>query len=103
MSPKKLLALSALVVLLCAVIPLFERKMPTTDERSRKGDLYWDIAQDRVERIEVSRGTETLEFQRAGDAGWRCSASREAPGRRVRGRASCRTSPCGASAAGAGR
>jgi hypothetical protein len=71
MSPKKLLALSALVALLFAFILLFERKMPTTEERSRKGDLYWDIAQDRVERIEVSRGAETLEFQRAGDAGWR--------------------------------
>src|SRR5262249_2284568 len=71
MSPKKLLALSAVVVLLFAFILLFERKMPTTEERSRKGDLYWDIAQDRVDRIEVSRGAETLEFQRAGDAGWR--------------------------------
>jgi hypothetical protein len=71
MSPKKLLALSAVVVALFAFILLFERRMPTTEERSRKGDLYWDIPQDRIERIELARGSETLEFQRAGEAGWR--------------------------------
>ena len=71
MSPKKLILLSALVVALFAFILLFERKMPTTEERSRKGDLYWDIAQDRIERVEVKRGEEALEFQRAGEAAWR--------------------------------
>jgi hypothetical protein len=71
MSPKKLLALSAVVVALVAFIFFFERKMPTTDERSRKGDLYWDIPQDQVERIEIARGAQTLEFQRAGEAGWK--------------------------------
>jgi hypothetical protein len=71
MSPKKLLALSAVVVVLFGFILLFERKMPTTEERSRKGDLYWDIPQDRVQRIEIVRGAETLEFQRAGEIGWR--------------------------------
>lgn len=71
MSPKKLIALSAVVVVLFGFILLFERKMPTTEERSRKGDLYWDIPQDQVQRIEIVRGPETLEFQRTGDAGWR--------------------------------
>jgi hypothetical protein len=71
MSPKKLIALSAIVVVLFGFILLFERKMPTTEERSRKGDLYWDIPQDRVQRIEVVRGAETLEFQRTGELGWR--------------------------------
>ena len=71
MSPKKLLALSAVVVVLFGFIFLVERKMPTTEERSRKGDLYWDIPQDRVQRIEIVRGAETLEFQRAGEIGWR--------------------------------
>ena len=71
MSPKKLIALSAVVVVLFGFILLFERKMPTTEERSRKGDLYWDIPQDRVQRIEVVRGAETLEFQRTGEVGWR--------------------------------
>ncbi len=71
MSPKKLLALSAVVVALFLFIFFFERKMPTTEERSRKGDLYWDIPEDRIERVEVDRGGEILEFQRAGDAGWK--------------------------------
>jgi hypothetical protein len=71
MSPKKLLALSAVVVALVAFIFFFERKMPTTEERSRKGELYWDIPQDRIERVELTRGGETLEFHRAGEAGWR--------------------------------
>jgi len=71
MSPKKLLALSAVVVVLFGFILLFERKMPTTEERSRKGDLYWDIPQDHVQRIEIVRGAETLEFQRTGEIGWR--------------------------------
>lgn len=71
MSPKKLLVLSAVVVALFAFILLFERKMPTTEERARKGDLYWDIPQDRLQKISLTRGAETLEFERAGDAGWR--------------------------------
>jgi Domain of unknown function (DUF4340) len=71
MSPKKLIALSAVVVVLFGFILLFERKLPTTEERSRKGDLYWDIPQDRIQRIEVVRGAETLEFQRTGEIGWR--------------------------------
>ena len=71
MSPKKLLALSAVVVALFGFIFFIERRMPTTEERSRKGDLYWDIPADRVERIEIDRGGESLEFQRAGEAGWK--------------------------------
>ncbi|HWZ86619.1 MAG TPA: DUF4340 domain-containing protein [Thermoanaerobaculia bacterium] len=71
MSPRKLLALTAVVVALVAFIFFVERKMPTTEERARKGDLYWDIPQDRIERIELARAGETLEFQRAGAAGWR--------------------------------
>ena len=70
MSPRKLLALSGVVVVLFAFIVFFERKMPTTEERARKGDLYWDIPQDSVQRMEIVRNGETLEFQRAG-TGWR--------------------------------
>lgn len=70
MSPRKLLALSGVVVVLFAFIVFFERKMPTTEERARKGDLYWDIPQDSVQKMEIVRNGETLEFQRAG-AGWK--------------------------------
>jgi hypothetical protein len=69
-SAKKLLALTAVVALLFGFIFLFERRMPTTEDRTRKGDLYWDIPEGEVERIELTRAGETLEFQRAGEAGW---------------------------------
>ncbi len=45
--------------------------MPTTEEAARKGDLYWDIPEDRIEKIEVARAGEVLEFQRAGQSGWK--------------------------------
>ena len=52
MSAKKLLALTAVVVALFAFIFLFERKMPSTEPSAqRKGDLYWDIPEDRVDAI----------------------------------------------------
>jgi hypothetical protein len=57
-SPKKLLLLTAIVAVLFAFIALFERKMPTTSERERKGDLYWDIPEEQVGRIELTRGGE---------------------------------------------
>ncbi len=71
MSAKKLLTLTAVVALLFAFIVLVERRMPTTEERTRKGDLYWDIPEEQVERIELARGGETLEFQRSGEATWK--------------------------------
>lgn len=71
MSAKKLLALTAVVAALFGFIFLFERRMPTTEERARKGDLYWDIPEEQVERVELARSGETLEFHRAGQAGWK--------------------------------
>lgn len=70
MSPKKLLVLTAVVAVLFAFIALYERKMPSTAERQRKGDVYWDLPEDRVERLTLVRGAETLEFQKNGTS-WR--------------------------------
>jgi hypothetical protein len=70
-SAKKLLVLTAVVALLFGFIFIFERRMPTTEEQTRKGDLYWDIPAEQIERIELARSGETLEFQRAGEAGWK--------------------------------
>jgi hypothetical protein len=70
-SPRKLVVLTAVVVVLFAFIALFERKMPSTEERQRKGDLYWDLPEDRVTQLTLTREGETLEFQRTGDGPWR--------------------------------
>ena len=71
MSPRKLVILTGVVLVLFAFIALWERKMPSTEERKRKGDLYWDLPEDRVTQITMTREGETLEFQRTGDAPWR--------------------------------
>ena len=70
MSPKKLLLLTAIVAILFGFIALFERKMPSTGERERKGELYWDIPVDKIDRIELTRGDEKLEFLRADASHW---------------------------------
>ena len=71
MSPKKLILLTAVVAVLFAFIVFFERKMPTTADRERKGDLYWDIPAEKIDRLEISRGPEVLEFQRANPTAWK--------------------------------
>ena len=66
MSPRKILLLTAVVVVLFGFILLFERKMPTTSERREKGDLVWDIADDRIEGLELERGGATIELKKDG-------------------------------------
>lgn len=71
MSPRRLIVLSAVVAALLAFIVLFERRMPSTGERQSKGDLYWDLPEERLTRLTLTRNGETLEFQRSGEAPWR--------------------------------
>jgi Domain of unknown function (DUF4340) len=70
-SPRKLIVLTAIVVVLFTVIFVWERKMPSTADRQRKGELYWDLPEDRVTQLTVTREGETLEFRRTADAPWR--------------------------------
>ncbi len=44
--------------------------MPTTSERQSKGDLHWDLPEDRVESIRLERPGSVVELVRDGDA-WR--------------------------------
>jgi hypothetical protein len=67
-SSRKLLGLTGVVVALFAFIFFIERKMPTTADREQKGDLHWDLPEDRVERIRLERGGETVELAKSGDA-----------------------------------
>jgi hypothetical protein len=67
-SSRKLLILTGVVVALFAFIFFIERKMPTTGERQQKGELHWDLPEDRVERIRLERGGDSLELAKTGDA-----------------------------------
>ena len=78
MSSRKLLVLTGVVVALFAFIFFFERKMPTTGERQQKGDLHWDLPEDRVQRIRIERSGETVELARSGEA-WRLVKPEEYP------------------------
>ncbi len=71
MSARKLLFLTAVVAVLIGFIFLFERKMPSTSERQSKGELHWDLPEDRIERLALTRGAEQLEFQKTAPAPWR--------------------------------
>ena len=70
MSARKLLLLTAVVFGLFAFIVFFERKMPTTGERQSKGDLHWDLPEDRVVSIQLDHGGSIVELVHDGDA-WR--------------------------------
>jgi hypothetical protein len=70
MSTRKLLILTGVVALLFAFIFFFERKMPTTSELAEKGEMYWDLPEDRVEKIILERATDTVELVKAGES-WR--------------------------------
>ena len=78
MSSRKLLVLTGVVVLLFAFIFFIERKMPTTAERLQKGDVHWDLPEDRVERIRLERGGETVELVKSGDV-WKLVRPEEYP------------------------
>lgn len=68
MSSRKLLVLTGFVVALFAFIFFFERKLPTTAERGEKGELHWDLPEDRVESIRLVRAGDTVELAKTGDA-----------------------------------
>src|SRR5712692_5826502 len=67
MSPRKLLVLTAVVLLLFGFIILFERKMPSTSQRQEKGDLVWEIPQDRIETLRLEHGGLTVELKQAAE------------------------------------
>ncbi|HSS45371.1 MAG TPA: DUF4340 domain-containing protein, partial [Thermoanaerobaculia bacterium] len=71
MSPRKLLFLTVAVLLLFGFILLFERKMPTTEERERKGNLIWELPQDSIESLELSHSGSVVELTKAEKNAWR--------------------------------
>jgi hypothetical protein len=71
MSPRKLLGLTAIVLLLLGFIVFFERKMPSTSERQEKGDLVWELPQERIESLRLEHGASVVELRKGEGAGWR--------------------------------
>src|SRR5262249_35436899 len=72
MSPRKLLVLTVVVVLLFAFIILFERKMPSTSQRQEKADLVWEVPQDRIESLRLEHAGSVIELkQDAVSHGWK--------------------------------
>jgi hypothetical protein len=71
MTPRKLIILTTLVVALFLFVFLFERKMPTTGERVQKGDLVWEIPEDKVESVRLERPSGIVELARAGEKSWK--------------------------------
>jgi hypothetical protein len=71
MNPRKLLVLTGAVLALFAFIILFERRMPTTEERQRKGPLHWELPEDRVESVRLERQDSTLELKKSEGGAWR--------------------------------
>jgi Domain of unknown function (DUF4340) len=70
MSPRKLLLLTAAVFALFLFIFFFERRMPTTSERQSKGELYWDVPEDRVVSVRLEKEGSVVELARDGES-WR--------------------------------
>jgi len=72
MKPRKLLVLTGVVLALFAFIVLFERRMPTTEERQRKGDLHWELPGDRVESVRLERqDLPVVELKKSDGGAWR--------------------------------
>ena len=71
MSHRKILLLSALVILLFGFIFLFERKMPTTSEAEQKKDLVWDLPEDEIETVRLEKPGSAIELKRMGPGQWR--------------------------------
>src|SRR3954469_15897960 len=71
MTPRKILLLTAAVVILFGFIVLFERKMPTTSEVQQKRDLIWELPEDQIDVIRLDRPDSSLELKKTGPSSWR--------------------------------
>jgi hypothetical protein len=71
MTPRKILVLTAAVVVLFGFIFLFERKMPTTSEVQQKRELVWELPEDQIDAIRLDRPDSSLELKKTGPSSWR--------------------------------
>lgn len=71
MSRKKLLLLSTVVLALFAFIYLFERKTPSTAERQLKGELHWDLPEERIQEIRLEHSGILIELVKGEGDSWK--------------------------------
>ncbi len=64
MKPRTLLVLLVLVLALGAFIQFYERKLPSTEERTKTGDRILDVAKDDVQAVEIVRNGQTVRLER---------------------------------------
>jgi hypothetical protein len=79
MSPRKLLFLTVIVLLLFGFILFFERKMPTTEESQQKGNLVWELPQDAIESLELSQSGSVVALAKGEKNAWRLTKPQAYP------------------------
>jgi hypothetical protein len=62
--PRTLLVLLVLVLALGAFIQFYERKLPSTEERTKTGDRILDLSKDDVQAVEIVRNGGTVRLER---------------------------------------
>ena len=70
MSPRRLAILTGVLAVLFAFVALFERKMPTTQEKVDRGDVLWDVNEAKIGKVEIGRDNTVIAFERDGET-WR--------------------------------
>jgi hypothetical protein len=64
MKPRTLLVLLVLVLGLGAFIQFYERRLPSTEERTKTGDRILDVSKDDIQAIEIVRNGQTVRLER---------------------------------------
>jgi hypothetical protein len=72
MSPRKILVLTGLVLVLFAFILFFERKLPTTSEADQKKDLVWELPEDQIDSLHLEHpGAPAVDLKKTAPSTWR--------------------------------
>jgi hypothetical protein len=70
MTARRLVILSVVVLLLFAFILLFERKLPSTEDRQREGELHWNLPEDSIDEIRLEQSGGSIRLKKQGED-WR--------------------------------
>lgn len=70
MTARRLVILSVVVLLLFGFILLVERKMPSTEDRQREGELHWNLPEERIDEIHLEHSGASIRLKKEEDT-WR--------------------------------